>query len=152
MSKPLNKIPLGQLYSVTMMLLKRQDGKCLVCGRAINVKTQGRSSDYAADHDHKSGEIRGVLHRACNSVEGKVRHAISRWGGTGSDELAMIEHMEGLAKYLRECHEGTRTTGLEYPDHKSPEQKAEAARLKRNKQYAAKKAAEAMAKRKQVEK
>lgn len=149
MSKPLNKISRGQLYSVTMMLLKQQGGKCLVCKRTINVKTQGLSSDYACDHDHKTGEIRGILHRACNSAEGKVRHAISRWGGTGSDELAMIEHMEGLAKYLRECHEGTRTTGLEYPDHKSAEQKASAAKLKRNKQYAVKKAAEAMAKSKQ---
>lgn len=72
---------------------------------------------------------------------------MSRWGAKGNDEEAIIEYLEGLVKYLRECHEGTRTTGIMYPNHRSPEEKAEAAKLKRKKQYAAKKAAEAVKKR-----
>ena len=138
----------SQLYAITIQLLKQQGGLCLICKKSINVKVVGRASDYCCDHSHSTGEVRGVLHRSCNSAEGRVRHSVSRWGAKGSDELTIIEYLEGLAKYLRECHEGTRTTGIMYPNHRSPEEKAEAAKLKRKKQYAAKKAAEAVKKRK----
>ena len=147
-SKPLQKVPRSQQCSITMMLLKKQGGLCAVCNKSINVKTRGRSSDFALDHCHTTGEVRGVLHRSCNSCEGKVRHAVSRWGAKGSDELAIIEYLEGLAQYLRKQHEGLISTGILYPNHKTPEEKAEAAKLKRKKQYAAKKAAEAVKKRK----
>lgn len=146
--KPLLKISRSQQYSITMQLLKKQGGNCLICKKRINVKTTGKSSDYALDHSHSTGEVRGVLHRSCNSMEGKVRHAVSRWGAKSSDEDAILENLEGLVTYLRECHDGTRTTGILYPNHKTPEEKAEAAKLKRKKQYAAKKAAEAVKKRK----
>lgn len=146
--KPLLKISRSQQYSITMQLLKKQGGNCLVCNKRINVKTTGLSSDYALDHCHSTGEVRGVLHRSCNSCEGKVRHAVSRWGAKGSDELAIIEYLEGLAQYLRKQHEGLVSTGIMYPNHKTTEEKAEAAKLKRKKQYAAKKAAEAVKKRK----
>lgn len=147
-SKPLQKISRSQQYSITMMLLKKQGGDCLVCKKRINVQTTGKSSDYALDHDHTTGEVRGVLHRSCNSCEGKVRHAVSRWGSKGSDELAIIEYLEGLAGYLRKQHEGLVTTGLMYPNHRSPEEKAEAAKLKRREKYAAEKAAASIKKRK----
>ena len=148
MARSLLKISRSQQYSITMQLLKKQDGNCLVCNKRINVQTTGRASDYTLDHSHSTGEVRGVLHRPCNSAEGRVRHSVSRWGAKGNDEEAIIEYLEGLVKYLRECHEGTRTTGILYPNHKTPEEKAEAAKLKRKKQYAAKKAAEAVKKRK----
>lgn len=148
MTKPLLRIPRGQLYAVTMQLLKKQGGLCAVCTKPVDVKTTGRSSDYVADHCHTTGEIRGVLHRSCNSAEGKVRHAVSRWGSKGSDEDAILEYLEGLTKYLRAQQAGVTGTGIMYPDHKTAEQKAEAAKVKRRKQYAAKKAAEAVKKRK----
>lgn len=147
MARSLLKISRSQQYSITMQLLKKQDGNCLLCNKRINVQTTGRASDYTLDHSHSTGEVRGVLHRSCNSAEGRVRHSVSRWGAKGNDEEAIIEYLEGLVKYLRECHEGTRTTGIMYPNHRSPEEKAEAAKLKRKKQYAAKKAAEAVKKR-----
>lgn len=150
MSKPLNKISRSQQYSVTMMLLKKQGGNCAVCSKQINVKTQGRSSDYALDHCHTSGEVRGVLHRSCNAAEGKVRHAVSRWGSKGNDEDEILNYLEGLTTYLRKQQRGELNTGLMYPDHKTAEQKAEAAKHKRRKQYADKKAAASIAKRKQL--
>ena len=152
MSKPLAKITRSQQYSVTMMLLKQQDGLCAVCNKVINVKTQGRSSDYALDHCHTTGEVRGVLHRSCNAAEGKVRHAVSRWGSKGNDEDEILAYLEGLTAYLRKQQRGELSTGLMYPNHLNTEEKAERAKLKRRKAYAANKAKEAMAKRKQVEK
>ena len=149
MSKPLLKIPRSQQYSITMMLLKKQGGLCAVCNKSINVQTRGRSSDYALDHCHSSGEVRGVLHRSCNAAEGKVRHAVSRWGSKGNDEEAILSYLEGLVLYLRAQQAGELSTGLMYPDHKTDEQKSEAAKLKRRKQYATKKAAAAVKQRKQ---
>lgn len=149
MEKSLLRITRSQQYSITMKLLKQQGGNCLVCNKRISVQTTGRASDYTLDHSHSTGEVRGVLHRSCNSAEGRVRHSVSRWGAKGNDEEAIIEYLEGLAKYLRECHEGTRTTGILYPNHKTTEEKAEAAKLKRRKQYATKKAAAAVKQRKQ---
>ena len=149
MSKPLQKVPRSQQYSITMMLLKKQGGLCAVCNKSINVQTRGRSSDYALDHCHSSGEVRGVLHRSCNAAEGKVRHAVSRWGSKGNDEEAILSYLEGLVVYLRAQQAGELSTGLMYPDHKTDEQKSEAAKLKRRKQYATKKAAAAVKQRKQ---
>lgn len=149
MEKSLLRITRSQQYSITMKLLNQQGGNCLVCNKRISVQTTGRASDYTLDHSHSTGEVRGVLHRSCNSAEGRVRHSVSRWGAKGNDEEAIIEYLEGLAKYLRECHEGTRTTGILYPNHKTTEEKAEAAKLKRRKQYATKKAAAAVKQRKQ---
>lgn len=149
MARSLLKVSRSQQYSITMRLLKEQGGNCLVCKKRINVKTTGRASDYTLDHSHSTGEVRGVLHRSCNSAEGRVRHSVSRWGAKGNDEEAIIEYLEGLAKYLRECHEGTRTTGLMYPNHKTPEEKAAAAKVKRRKRDAAKRAAASVKKRQQ---
>lgn len=149
MSKPLQKVPRSQQYSITMMLLKKQGGLCAVCNKSIDVKTRGRSSDYALDHCHTTGEVRGVLHRSCNSAEGKVRHAVSRWGSKGSDEEAILSYLEGLVKYLRAQLAGEVSTGLMYPDHKTPEEKAAAAKVKRRKRDAAKRAAASVKKRQQ---
>ncbi|QHJ82582.1 MAG: hypothetical protein [Bacteriophage sp.] len=146
MSKPLQKIARPQQLSITMLLLHKQGGICPLCGERINVGTQGRGSDYALDHCHTTGEVRGVLHRACNSAEGKVRHAVSRWGGCGKDEDKIITWIIALGQYLQDVKEGKRSTGLMYPNHKTPEQANEAARVKRNKQAAAKRAKERAAK------
>lgn len=148
MSKPLQKIPRSQQYSITMMLLKKQGGLCAVCNKSIDVKTRGRSSDYALDHCHSTGEVRGVLHRSCNSAEGKVRHAVSRWGSKGNDEEAILSYLEGLTKYLRAQLAGEVSTGLMYPDHRTPEQKAELAKKRRRDAYAKKKASESVKRRK----
>lgn len=150
MSRPLNKISRSQLYSVTMMLLKKQGGVCLVCEKEVDVRVQGRSSAYVVDHCHETGEVRGVLHRSCNAALGKIDNAAGRWGAKSMKYEDIIPYLKKVVAYYDYVAENG--TGLEYPDHKSPEQKAEANKLKRRKAYAANKAKEAMAKRKQVEK
>ena len=131
--KPLQKISRPQQLSITMLLIRKQGQLCPICGEKIDITTKGRGSDYALDHCHNTGEVRGVLHRACNSAEGKVRHAISRWGGCGNDEEKIVNWIIALGQYLQDFKDGKRSTGLMYPDHKTPEQKAESDRVKRNK-------------------
>lgn len=46
-------------------LLKRQGGKCAICG---NINENGRR--LAVDHDHKTRNVRGLLCHNCNSALG----------------------------------------------------------------------------------
>lgn len=145
--KPLLKITRSQQYSVTMRLLKEQGMLCLVCKEPIKVSTRGRGSDYCLDHDHESGEVRAVLHRSCNSALGKAEHAVGRWGAKSSKYADIIPYLRKMVAYYDWVAENP--TGLMYPNHRSPEEKAEAAKLKRRKQYATKKAAASVKKRQQ---
>jgi hypothetical protein len=50
-------------------LFKQQDGVCLICGLPeINQR-------LAVDHDHKTGEVRGLLCKRCNMMLGLVEES-----------------------------------------------------------------------------
>ena len=143
MSKPLQRIPRSQLLAVTMYILAKQGGKCPICGRMINTKVAGRSSDYVADHDHKTGEIRGVLHRSCNAAEGKVANAAGAWGAKSMAYEDIIPFVKGLVTYWENAEKYG--TGMMYPEHRTPEQLKEKAKLKRRVAYAKQQAAKRVA-------
>lgn len=146
--KQLLKIPRSQLYAITMQLLKKQGGVCLVCKKSINVKTTGRASDYCCDHDHETGEVRGILHRSCNAALGKIDHAAGRWGAKSMKYEDIVPYLKQVVAYYETVQ--ANPTGIMYPSHKTPEEAAAAAKLKRRKQYAVKKAAASVAQRKQL--
>lgn len=50
------------------VLLKAQDGVCAICKVASN----RNGSRLCVDHDHKTGNIRGLLCHYCNTVLGKM--------------------------------------------------------------------------------
>lgn len=139
----LRKISRSQLKSWAWGHLKtKQGGLCPICGKPINIHTQGNKTDWVVDHDHVTGEVRGVLCRACNGAEGKVRHAIECWGKVGKDnEEEYVRWLVNLVDYYKQ--EGC---GFMYPDHKSEEEKEAAAKLRRRMLAARKKAAERMKK------
>lgn len=141
-AKPLQKIARSQLRNVMLMLYQRQGNQCAICGKPIDFSITGHAANYAVDHDHQTGEIRGTLHKSCNSAEGKVANAAGRWGAKSTKYEDIIEFLDNLVIYLKKSRD--RGTGMMYPDHKTDDQKAEAVKAKRRKQYAAKKAAERM--------
>lgn len=49
--------------------LAAQNGGCAICG-GINAKSGQR---LAVDHDHETGQVRGLLCNNCNSAIGKLR-------------------------------------------------------------------------------
>lgn len=49
-------------------LYKFQDKKCYICKRA-----SGKSRRLSVDHDHRTGEVRGLLCRPCNTMIGHGR-------------------------------------------------------------------------------
>lgn len=105
---------------------KHQGGLCPITERPIDFTVRGPKSDYVVDHCHLTGEIRGVLTRGANGMEGKVFNAVARWGGVGMNKAEVLRLLKNLVAYYERPG-----TGLMYPTHKSPEEKAEAAKAKR---------------------
>lgn len=141
MTKQLNRITRAQVKPITMMLLDRQKWLCPLCKTKINPAVVGHKSDYCLDHDHESGEIRGVLHRSCNSAEGKILNAAGRWGAKSVTYEAVIPYLERLLAYYK-----LKGTGLMYPDHKTPEQQKVVQLKKRREAAARSRATKAMQK------
>lgn len=120
----LRKLARSQMRSWAMRHLKtEQDGKCPLCGCTIDMSIKGEG---VIDHDHDTGRIRGVLHRSCNSAEGKVSNAAARWGAKSSAYPDIIRFLEATVAYLK-----SEPTDMIYPMHKTPEEKEAAAKQKR---------------------
>jgi hypothetical protein len=52
-------------------LLESQGGGCAICGREEDRQVDGTSQLLAVDHDHESGEVRGLLCRQHNMMVGQ---------------------------------------------------------------------------------
>ena len=85
--------------------LQEQSSRCALCGDLI-------LGDAVLDHDHKTGRIRKVLHRGCNSMLGKIENNMAR-------SLMTVERLESwaqnLVNYIKTSH-----TDLIHPTHKEP--------------------------------
>ena len=59
-------------------LLEAQDGKCKICG-STDHRVKGGATEFSlsVDHDHGTGEIRGLLCQNCNSILGFAKDDIS---------------------------------------------------------------------------
>lgn len=53
-----------------LTLLSRQKGKCAICGTEAG---NGRTKRLHVDHDHKTGQIRGLLCSNCNTALGLLK-------------------------------------------------------------------------------
>lgn len=118
--KPLRKLARSMMLSWKARQVKAQGGLCPLCELPIDLKIKGEG---AIDHDHDSGEIRGVLHRSCNAAEGKVANAAGRWGAKSMDYAVLVPWLKRLIAYLEQPG-----LGLVYHTHLTEDEK----RLKRN--------------------
>ena len=134
------KLSRGSMRSWTIGKIKQQGGICPICKKEIDLKIMGNKSDYVVDHCHESGLIRGVLHRSCNASEGRVANAAGRWGAKSMKYEDIVPYLRRVVAYYDSLE--ANSTGLIYPDHKTPKEKAAAVRLERNKANAAKRARE----------
>ena len=69
-------------YGITLKryrkMLALQGGKCLICGSAdTRVKNGGTEFSLSVDHNHETGEIRGLLCQRCNAMLGFARDDVS---------------------------------------------------------------------------
>ena len=127
----MKRLKAQQVPTYRKSLAAGQGNTCPVCGRhfedayyCYKTKRIKLAAPPTLDHSHQTGHIRGVLCRACNTLEGKVRKAHQRYGANGSD---LIDVLYNLAEYLQE-HELPDDKPL-HPKFKTEDEK----RLARNK-------------------
>lgn len=125
------KLKRAELPAVKRELIARQNGCCLFCGGDI---TQISSVNQVVDHNHTTGIIRGVAHKGCNGVEGKVLRQLKGFG-----KCRTQKDVVRMAKRLAVFWEKEPTTLYIYPTHKTPAEKREAANKKARLAYAKKK-------------
>ena len=143
MDKPLVVVPRTMLRSFAARQLKvEQGGLCPLCISEISLATKGEG---VVDHNHDTGEIRGILHRSCNAAEGKIANAAARWGCKSNKYEDIIPYLERVVEYLKK--EGT---GRMYPMHKTPDEKKTARNAKVKAQRAAAKAKVALRSRREI--
>lgn len=106
-----------------------QGGTCPLCKMPIDLTKKGEG---VIDHDHDTGEIRGVLHRSCNSAEGKISNAAARWGAKSSAYADIITYLQSVVAYLQQPG-----AGIIYPMHKTADEKKDARNAKAREQRAA---------------
>lgn len=58
-------------------LAAAQGGTCAICRQPLGTKAP---LDPVLDHCHTTGIVRGVLHRGCNALLGKLENNVKRYG------------------------------------------------------------------------
>lgn len=114
------KITRGQVRSTSLMILKQQGGLCVVCKKPIDLSIKG---EMCLDHSHEQGNVRGVLHRSCNSGLGKLDNAVGRWISKSMKYEDIIPMLENILDYYKQPHHD-----IIYYNHLTEDEK----RLQRN--------------------
>lgn len=115
----LDKLKYKDIPAVRNYLLEQQDHCCALCGDPIE---QGKA---VLDHDHRSGIIRRVLHRGCNSMLGKIENNMAR---SEIDLLRLMKFADKIADYISNT-----TTQWIHPTYLSPEERKMRAYKKKKK-------------------
>lgn len=79
-------------------ILAHQGGVCYACHQAEPVK--GRR--LSVDHDHATGEVRGLLCSRCNPILGKLERAYIRYGLGKVLDLSLVQFALRIGRYLAE--------------------------------------------------
>lgn len=112
------KLKYNEVKQVRESMWQSQACLCAMCSLPLEL------DEACLDHHHQTGAVRGVCHRGCNSLEGKIANAVKRFGVQDMKAL-----LSGLLMYYAK-HE-TDQTGLIYPSHKTAQEKKAAAAKKR---------------------
>jgi hypothetical protein len=102
------KLKYKDIALVRSELLEQQQYRCCLCGDTI-------IDDPVLDHDHKSGRIRGVLHRGCNAMEGKIINNMPR---SRMDIHRLTQFCENLVKYITQERDD-----IIHPTYKTPRER-----------------------------
>lgn len=126
------RIKTKDIAAIKARMIEAQGGICPLCGGSLRGI---KPINAVVDHCHSSGYVRAVLHRGCNSVEGKVKQLIVGFGKTPDPRI----FLRNLLAYW-EHHKTPRTSWI-HPTHKTPEEKRASRNALQRKRYAASKVA-----------
>lgn len=118
----------SEIPVVKAALLKKQGYVCPLCSTGLVLK------DACLDHNHNTGEVRGVLCRNCNGIEGKIYNLANR----AKRHSTQKDFLGRLILYWIKYESGG--AGLLHPLHKTDDEKREARNAKARKTRAIKKA------------
>jgi len=104
------KLKYKDIPAVRDYLLEQQGHRCGLCDDIIE---PGKA---VLDHDHRSGIIRRVLHRGCNSMLGKIENNMAR---SEIDLFRLMKISSKVADYI-----SNNTTNWIHPTFKSKEERA----------------------------
>jgi Recombination endonuclease VII len=88
---------------------QEQQGLCALCGEPID------PLEAVLDHDHKTGLLRGVLHRGCNAYIGSMENNLAR-NKISPNRLTKI--LENFVLYCQDLKP------IRHPTHYTPEERA----------------------------
>lgn len=108
--------------------LREQGGLCALCGEPI-------LSDPVGDHDHETGCVRGVLHRGCNTMLGKIESPALRTRTNLRPLSKLLAFVLAVPGYITASQEGS----MRHPLHRNDDEKRE----RRNKKARARRAKKA---------
>lgn len=124
------KLTNSQLRDTIKQMWAAQGQKCKLCKLPL-----AYGPNCVGDHCHKTGKLRGAIHRRCNSLLGKLENNAARFGFGAPGQLEAF--MYGVGDYLRATPHH-----FIHPLYLTEDEK----RLKRNKKAVAKRAAAKVAK------
>lgn len=110
---PSKRLTVKELAAFRAQQLAAQDGVCAICGQACEL------SEAVVDHDHKTGVIRGVLHRGCNAMLGHLENNRARNGM--SQDVRLGQFLRGVSYYISK----RRTDAPLYPSYRTTDEKRE---------------------------
>lgn len=100
-----------ELKALRIKLVKKQNNKCKICGSLLDLVNN--SKNVHVDHCHKTGFVRAVLCRRCNSFEGKVNKLYERLTKRELKSFSdKVKLYKGLVTYL-----SITPTRFIYPSH-----------------------------------
>jgi hypothetical protein len=98
-------------YGVSMeslqVILRRQDGRCAICSKPWQVCATAKKVNHEViflqflyvDHDHRTGEVRGLLCNACNTAIGLFEEDRARI----SSALSYLEGSQNATELSLQC-------------------------------------------------
>lgn len=118
----ITKLKSTQIKATRERIAEEQGGRCVICKGKFGPKPK----DPVLDHCHRTGAVRGVPCRACNSLLGPIENNAPRFGVR--DVFAFVA---GVAPYLMK--HAVNVTGLIHPLHRTADEKRELRNLRARK-------------------
>ncbi len=104
----MNRLKRTEVAAYRQKLAEEQGLDCALCGRSL----AGHLAHL--DHDHKTGRIRGVLHRDCNTLLGKIENFYNSYGKNMDLKAFMLGALNYLDRPDMEVY---------HPTYRTPEEK-----------------------------
>lgn len=119
----MRRITAREIKDLREQYLKEQHYHCALCNESL------AQEEAVLDHDHRSGQIRSVLHRGCNAFLGHIENNQARNRITDSRLTAILGNLQRYVQELKPLLHSTYRT----PEERALRAKKRAKSRKANK-------------------